>query len=183
MMYKRMHPNTSYFRAFVQVIKSGGDSDNHQSSLTGIGRAARRRQSISKRRKVLEQCENNTSPPRAYGHSALLVEQNQPLAEQVVEEGLVGVVPLSFHTTCVDNYEQFLLTMDEDDEENDDIGNNLTTIMERGKCHKFTSSDDDDDDNNNDNDMATIAKLYGKRHKNTSSTQLDITDNISINNN
>jgi hypothetical protein len=52
--YRRNHSEVSYFRAFVQVIKSGGDSDQIR---TIAGRPGRR-QSLRRQQRVLEQSEN-----------------------------------------------------------------------------------------------------------------------------
>ena len=52
--YSRNHPDVSYFRAFVHVIKSGGDSDQIRAMAGRPGR----RHSLRRQQRVLEQSEN-----------------------------------------------------------------------------------------------------------------------------
>ena len=62
--YRRTHEGHNWFQAFFHVLKSGGDSDEI-SSLGHSTQASRRRESIRKKQRVLEQSEQRVRSPAA----------------------------------------------------------------------------------------------------------------------
>ena len=156
--YRRNHENTSYFHAFVHVIKSGGDSDQ---VIAKKGRPGRRH-SLRKQQKILEQCENKR-------RDSITDWANNGRTANVREMD----VPSNFRTTRLlggnEGNEEMKMDIDEEMKEERLIENLhgikpkhpsiATRKAERNNTMKMLIKHDDCEANATNNDCSTASEL------------------------